>query len=163
MGKGDGMIARIGMGFWVFIALLIVLHFLLRVGLGYEQLAPDLLVIALLLAARSLPAGTAAGLGLLLGILDGALVPFALGASALALVVLGFVGARSRELFSEENYLLLALYLFAGKWVFDAIVFLATGDMFRPGASYLVLVSPLTAVYAAVAGLLSVKVYRAFA
>ncbi len=157
------MIGRVGWGFWVFIALLVVLHFLLRVGLGYEQLAPDLLVVALLLAARHLQAGYATGFGVLLGIIDGSLVPSTLGASAVALAVLGFVGARSRELFSEDNYLLLALYLFVGKWVFDTILFLATGDLFRPGASYLLLVSPLTALYAAAAGLIGLSVYRAFA
>lgn len=154
---------RVGWGFWVFVVLLIVLHFLLRVGLGYEQLAPDLLVVALLIAARQLPAGYAAGLGLILGILDGALVPFALGGSALALTVLGYVGARSREFFSEDNYLLYALYLFLGKWLFDTILFLVTGDAFRAGASYLLLVSPLTALYAAAAGLVSLAVYKAFA
>jgi cell shape-determining protein MreD len=157
------MNGRIGWGYWAFIALLVVLHFLLRVGLGYEQLAPDLLVVALLLAARNLAAGYAAGVGLVLGILDGALVPFALGASALALTVLGFAGARSRELFSDDNYLLLALYLFVGKWAFDTILFFATGDVFRAGGSYLLLVSPLTALYAAAAGLLSITVYKAFA
>ncbi|HUE96410.1 MAG TPA: hypothetical protein VMN39_07100 [Longimicrobiaceae bacterium] len=155
--------SRVGWGFWVFVALLIVLHFLLRVGLGYEQLAPDLLVVALLLSARQLPAGYAAGLGLLLGVLDGALVPFALGGSALALTVLGFVGARSRELFSEDNYILYALYLFVGKWLFDTLLFLVTGDVFRAGASYLLLVSPLTALYAAAAGLVSLAIYKAFA
>jgi cell shape-determining protein MreD len=157
------MSARVGWAFAIFIGLLIVLHFLLRVGLGYEQLAPDLLVIALLLAARQLPAGYAAGLGLLLGVLDGALVPFALGASALALTILGFVGARSRELFPDDNYLLLALYLFVGKWIFDTMLFLGTGELFRAGASYLLLVSPLTALYAAAAGLISLTIYRAFA
>jgi cell shape-determining protein MreD len=157
------MNSRVGAGFWVLVGLLVVLHFLLRVGLGYEQLAPDLLVVALLLGARQMPAGYAAGLGLALGILDGALVPFALGASALALTILGFLGARSRTLFAEDNYLLLALYLFAGKWVFDTLVFFVTGDVFRTGASYLLLVSPLTALYAAAAGLVSLTVYRALA
>jgi len=157
------MNVRVGWGFWVFVALLVVLHFLLRVGLGYEQLAPDLLVVSLLLAARYLSAGVAAGLGLLLGVIDGALVPFALGASAVALTILGFMGARSREFFSEDNYLLLALYLFVGKWLFDAVLFFATGDVFRAGASYLLIVSPLTAVYAAASGLVGLTIYRAFA
>jgi rod shape-determining protein MreD len=157
------MNSRIGWGFWVFIALLVVLHFLLRVGLGYEELAPDLLVVSLLLAARNLSAGIAAGVGLLLGVIDGALVPFALGASALALTILGFLGARSRELFSEDNFLLLALYLFVGKWAFDTMVYFATGDVFRAGASYLLIVSPLTAIYAAAAGLVGITIYRAFA
>src|SRR5690606_16440419 len=88
------MNGRVGWGFGIFIAILVALHFLLRVGLGYGQLAPDLLVVALLLAARQVSAGSAAGLGLLFGILDGAIVPPAMGASALALTVVGFVGAR---------------------------------------------------------------------
>ena len=54
------MNGRVGVGFWVFVTLLIVLHFLLRVGLGYEQLAPDLLVVALLIAARQLQAAMTA-------------------------------------------------------------------------------------------------------
>ena len=149
-------------GFWLFVVLLIVLHFVLRVGLGFQQLVPDLLVVALLLAARELRAGPAAGLGLLLGILDGAVVPFSMGASAVVMTILGFVGARSRDLFSGDNYLLLAGYLFTGKWLFDTLLFLVTGDMFRAGASYLLIVSPLTALYAAAAGLVGLSVYRAF-
>jgi rod shape-determining protein MreD len=157
------MNGRAGWGFGIFVALLVILHFLLRIGLGYEQLAPDLLVVALLLAARQLSPGGAAGLGLGLGVVEGSLVPSALGATALALTIVGFVGSRSREWFSDDNYVLLAVYLFVGKWLFDAMLFAGTGDLFRPGASYLVLVSPLTALYAAAAGLVSLTIYRAFA
>jgi cell shape-determining protein MreD len=148
-------------GFWLFIAILVVLHFVLRIGLGFEQLAPDLLVVALLLAAREMRAGWAAGLGLLLGILDGSVTPYSLGASALVLTVLGFLGARSRDLFAGDNFLLLAAYLFAGKWLFDALLYLITGSIFHPGASYLLLVSPLAALYAVAAGLVTLAAYRA--
>ena len=150
-------------GFWVFIAVLVVLHFVLRIGLGFAQLAPDLLIVALLLLAREVRAGFAAGYGLLLGILDGAVIPFNLGASALVLTILGFAGGRSRELFAGDSFVFLALYLFAGKWMYDTLLYLVTGDLFRPGASYLLLVSPLTALYAAAAGLVALAAYRAFA
>ena len=150
-------------GFWVFIVVLIVFHFVLRVGLGFAQLAPDLLLVALLLAAREMRAGYAAGLGLLLGILDGSVIPFNLGASAFVLTVLGFAGGRSKELFAGDSFIFLAVYLFAGKWLYDTLLYLVTGDMFGPGASYLLLVSPLTALYAAAAGLASLAAYRAFA
>jgi cell shape-determining protein MreD len=149
-------------GFWVFIAVLVVLHFVLRIGLGFAQLAPDLLIVALLLAAREMRAGYAAGLGLLLGVLDGAVIPFNLGASALVLTLLGFAGGRSRELFAGDSSIFLALYIFAGKWLYDTLLFLVTGNLFRPGASYLLLVSPLTALYAAAAGLVALAAYRAF-
>jgi cell shape-determining protein MreD len=150
-------------GFWAFVGLLVILHFVLRIGLGFAHLAPDLLLVALLLAARETRAGYAAGLGLLFGILDGAVVPFNLGASALVLTILGFAGGRSRDLFSGDNFVFLAVYLFAGKWLYDTLLYLLSGNILSPEATYLVLVSPLTAVYAAAAGLVSLALYRAFA
>lgn len=149
-------------GFWSFIGILVLLHFVLRVGMGLEQLAPDLLIVALLLAARELRAGWAAGVGLLLGIIDGSLVPFNLGATAVVLTLVGFFGARSREIVSGESLIFLAVYLFIGKWVFDTLLFLLTGEAFGPTAAYLVLVSPLAALYAAAAGLVGISLYRAF-
>ncbi len=149
--------------YWVFVALLVVLHFVLRLGIGLQELAPDLLVIALLLAAREARPGTAAGLGLLFGVLDGAVVPFTLGASAVVLTLLGFLGARSRDLFAGDSYVFLAVYLFAGKWLFDALLYLLTGTAFASTPSYLLLISPLAALYAAASGLLGYAVYRAFA
>lgn len=148
-------------GFVLFVVLLVVLHFVLRVGMGLEHLAPDLLVVALLLAAREMRAGLAAGLGLLLGILDGSVVPFALGATALVLTVLGFLGARSRDLVAGDSLLFLAAYLFAGKWLFDTLLYLVTGEILSPGASYLLLISPFAALYAAAAGLVGISLYRA--
>lgn len=147
-----------------FIVVLVVLHFVLRIGLGYGEFAPDLLVVAVLLAARELRAGAAAGVGLLLGVLEGAVVPFAMGASALVLTVLGFVGARSREVFASDSLVYLALYLFVGKWLYDALLHLVSGALVHPvSASSLWLVSPLAAAYAAAAGLIGVAVYRAVA
>ena len=151
-----------GWGFRIFIAVLVVLHFVLRVGLGLDQLAPDLLVVALLLAAREFRAGWAAGLGLLLGVLDGSMVPFNLGISARVLTTLGFVGARSREIFSGESYVFLALYLFAGKWLYDVFLSLLTRELFRSGASELLVIAPMNALYAAAAGVLAMAAYRAF-
>jgi hypothetical protein len=94
-------------------------------------------------------------------LLEGALVPTVLGASSLALTIVAFLGARSREIFTEDNYVLLALYLFAGKWAYDVILFIATGDLFGGEASYLFLISPLTALYAAATGIVAVVIYRA--
>jgi hypothetical protein len=150
-------------GLWLFIVILVVLHLILRLGLGLGHLAPDLLVVALLLAAREIRAGWAAGLGLSLGIIDGSMVPFNLGASALVLTIVGFLGARTRELFSGDNYLFVALYLFVGKWLYDTLLYLVTGDLFSSGAAYLLLISPLTALYAAAAGVVALAAYRAFA
>ena len=153
---------RVGWGFRIFIVVLVILHFVLRVGLGLDQLAPDLLVVSLLLAAREIRAGAAAGLGLVLGVLDGSMVPFNLGISALVLTALGFVGARSREIFSGESYVFLALYLFAGKWLYDILLALLTREIFRAGAMEYLVMAPMTALYAAAAGVVAMAVYRAF-
>lgn len=152
----------VGWGFRIFIAVLVILHFVLRVGLGLDQLAPDLLVVSLLLAAREIRAGAAAGLGLVLGVLDGSMVPFNLGISALVLTALGFAGARSREIFSGESYLFLALYLFAGKWLYDIFLSLLTREIFRSGATEFLVMAPMTAIYAAAAGVVAMAIYRAF-
>jgi cell shape-determining protein MreD len=135
-----------------FIAVLVILYFLLRVGLGLGALAPDLLVVALLLAARRMRAGWAAGLGFALGLLDGAAHPQTMGAGAIALCALGYLGARSREALAGDGPVLLALYLFAGKWLYDLVVYLLLmSDHLSGPLSMLVLGSPLAALYRAVA------------
>lgn len=142
------------------IALLVVTHFVLRVGLHLGFFGPDLLVVALLLAARRMRPGTAAGFGLLLGLLDGAANPFAMGASALVLCVLGYVAARSREFLAGDSPVTLLAYLAVGKWLFDAGLWalLATRG-YAPSAATLV-VSLVAAIYAALIGLAIVTAYR---
>ena len=147
-----------------FVAVLVVLYFLLRVGLGLGALAPDFLVIALLLAARRMRAGWAAGLGLVLGVLDGAAHPLTMGAGAVALAVLGYLGARSREFLSGDSPVVLALYLFAGKWIYDVLmwVLLLRFNLSGP-VTMLLMVSPLAAAYAAAVGLAAAAAYRSVA
>ncbi|MGH7458754.1 MAG: hypothetical protein ACREKN_06720 [Longimicrobiaceae bacterium] len=145
---------------------LVTLHFVLRVGFGLGGWAPDLLVLALLLSARELRAGSAAGAGLLLGVLEGAVVPASMGAAALALTLLGYAGARTRSFFSDDNPVLYALYLFAGKWLYDALLYLfsllhgysATGIV-----SALLFISPFAALYLAIVGMAVLAAQRALA
>lgn len=143
-----------------FIFLLVVLHFVLRIGLGLGPLSPDLLVIAVLLAAREMRAGAAAGLGLLLGILDGAVVPYAMGASAVVLTVLGYFGSRTKHFVVGDGLAFLALYIFAGKWLFDLLLFVVADPSSGRDITSLLLISPFAAVYAAIAGILLVAGYR---
>jgi hypothetical protein len=144
------------------IVVMVVLHFLLRIGLGLGNLAPDLLVLAVLLAAREMRAGAAAALGFALAVLEGAVVPFAMGALAIVFTLLGYLGARTRDLFPSDSLVLLAIYLFAGKWIADILLHFLAGRMIHPGGpSTLLLISPLAALYLALTGLLVTSVYRA--
>lgn len=150
--------------FVAFVVVLVVLYFVLRMGLGLGELAPDFLAIALLLAARRMRAGWAAGLGFLLGLLDGAAHPLTMGAGAVALAVLGYGAARSREVLSGDSPVVLALFLFAGKWIYDALMYLLLLRINLSGpVSSLLLLSPLAAVYAAAVGLAAAAAYRSVA
>ena len=72
------MSAPVRIRIWLLVFALLVLHFLLHVGLAYGSGAPDLLTVALLLAAREIGLGRAAVLGLSFGLLEDALSVLAL-------------------------------------------------------------------------------------
>ncbi len=153
-----------GWPFWLFVALLVLLHFFLHLGLGLGASAPDLLTVAVLLAARRLSATPAAVLGLVLGLVQDALSLASFGAEAVTQAVLGFLGAWSRNYFVGESAAFVAVYLFVGKWLHDVIFWLLA----RPGTgaealSRLLLQAPLAALYAAICGIPALFVYRATA
>lgn len=147
--------------FSIFIALLVVLHFTLHLAIGWGGAAPDLLTVAALLAARRAPPAWAAGVGLVMGVLQDALSLVAFGASAVALSALCYIGARSRDLFEGESVLFIAVYLFLGKWSRDAVVYVLGQDPRVAPFEALVLAAPLSALYAAAVGSLALTVFRA--
>lgn len=150
-----------GWPYWVFIGLLAAAHFTLHLALGLGPEAPDLLTVAVLLAARNTSGAVAAAIGLVLGMLQDALSLVAFGAEAVTLTVLGYLGARSRDLFVGESLGFVGLYLFVGKWLHDVIYYTLAGPVLRGDAvvRYLIM-APLAALYAAVAGVLVLMLYR---
>jgi hypothetical protein len=102
-------------GTWILVAALVFVHFLLHVGLGYGRGAPDLLTVALLLAAREVRVGTAAAVGLLFGLLEDALSVLAFGANAVAMTAIGILGALTRDLFVGDSRLFAVSYFFVGE------------------------------------------------
>lgn len=153
---------RDGWPFWVFIVMLVIVHFVLHLSLGLGLWAPDLITLAVLLGARQLPSGGAAGLGFALGLLEDSVSLGAFGAAAITQTVVGFLGARSRDLFVGESLLFLSLYLFLGAWVQDALYYGVAQAVRRGDAvEALLLHAPLEALYVAVAGVVALTVYRA--
>jgi len=150
-----------GWSFWGFIATLVVLHFVLHLSLGIGGSAPDLLTLAVLLSARQLAGGKAAGLGFVLGLLEDAVSLAAFGAAAITQTVIGYLGARSRDLFVGESLLFLSLYLFLGAWLQDALYYGVAASVRRGHAVQSLLVqSPLEALYVAAAGVVAMVIYR---
>lgn len=146
------------------LVLLPILHFLFHVGFGMGRGAPDLLAVGLLLLAREVRTGAAAGIGFVLGILEDAFSLLAFGASALACTVLGILGSRSRDLFVGESLGFLVSYLFLGTWARVALHWLVAGEEVRREAGLVLLVEgPMDALYAAGVGvglLLATGVWR---
>ncbi|MFL5386662.1 MAG: rod shape-determining protein MreD [Longimicrobiaceae bacterium] len=147
--------------FALFIAGLVVLHFVLRVGLGLGVLAPDLLVIALLLASRRMRPGGAAGLGFLLGVLEGSANPTVFGAASLALSVVGYLGSRSREWLAGDDPVTMVAYFFVGTLLYEGLLYLLLAVM-GAGGSPMALVIPavFASLYAAAVGLGAAALYR---
>ena len=147
--------------FALFIAGLVVLHFVLRVGLGLGVLAPDLLVVALLLASRRLRPGGAAGLGFVLGVLEGSANPTVFGAASLALSIVGYLGSRSREWLAGDDPVTMVAYFFAGTLLYEALLYLLLALMGAGGSPMALAIPALFAsLYAAAAGLGASALYR---
>jgi len=147
--------------FALFIAGLVVLHFVLRVGLGLGVLAPDLLVIALLLASRRLRPGGAAGLGFVLGLLEGSANPTVFGAAGLSLSVVGYLGSRSREWLAGDDPVTMVAYFFAGTLLYEALVYVLLAMMGAGGSPMALLIPAFFAsLYAAAVGLGASALYR---
>ncbi|MEO5510606.1 MAG: rod shape-determining protein MreD [Longimicrobiales bacterium] len=145
-----------------FIIILIALDLSLHVGLGFGRGAPDLLTVAALLSARRLSGVKASLVGLVLGLLADSLALVSFGASAVALVIVSFLGARTRDMFEGNSTLFIAAYLFLGKWLRDAIWFGAApaahaGDPIN----LLWTVTPLYALITAVCGAIAISIFRA--
>lgn len=152
---------RGGWPFWALIVLLVVLHFILHLSLGLGTRAPDLLTVAVLLGARQLPAGGAAGFGFLLGLIQDGVSAMAFGAAAAAETIVGYLGARSRNLFIGETGLFLAVYLFLGNWLANALYYVFSEGSRRGGAmEALAIWAPMWSMYSAAAGVMAILIFR---
>lgn len=145
------------------VALLVAAHFLLRVSLGFGEAAPDLLTVALLLAARRIRPSLAGGLGLVFGVLRDSLGVGSFGADALAMTVVGWLGARSRDWFEGGTPSFVGVYLALGVWAHHLLRAVLGGVPVDGSAARALLVSPvLGAAYAALAGAAAFMAYTAF-
>lgn len=140
--------------------ILVLLHYTLRPFLGWRA-GPDFLIIALLLVAIRVRPGTAALVGLLMGIAADSLEPHAFGAGALAMTIVGFAASWLKAVFFADDVALNALFFFCGKWAFDAI-FLVAEHQATGGDLVLSLLvwSPLKGIVTAIFGLLTLLILR---
>jgi rod shape-determining protein MreD len=144
----------------VVLALLVTLQFALRPRLGNPRVAPDFLLIALLVyCIRSRP-GNAAVAGFVIGLVGDALTPARFGAGALANTVVGYVAAWGRAVFFADNLLVNAGLFAIGLWLRNLILLLASGGTVDEMAMKLGVWSPLQALTTAIVGVLILVIFR---
>src|SRR5262245_24114375 len=101
-------------------ALLIVMHYTVRPLLAW-RVGIDFLLIALVFGSVRVRPAAAAVFGLVLGLATDSLALGAFGAGALAATVVGFGSSWLKAVFFADNFALNAIFLVAGKWLFDLV------------------------------------------
>ncbi len=135
------------------VTVLVLLHLLLRVGLGLDSAAPDLAVVALLIGSRPLRAPAGGALGMILGLLEDSVVGPLFGSGIFAMTVLGAVSARFRDLFVGDSVFFLATFCMVGKAVRDLLQWIVSDAALRPPMGEVFLTEILVAaVYTAAIG-----------
>lgn len=141
--------------FLVILAGLVVLQFSVRGRLGDERIAPDFLLLALLIYTIRAQPGPSAGVGFLVGLLRDALTPASFGVGALAHTVIGYLSSWSKAVFFAENLFVNGCLFFAGTWFRNLVVALFSGKLTGGMLGWELLVwSPLQSLTTAVTGML---------
>jgi rod shape-determining protein MreD len=124
------------------------------------SVAPDFLLVALLLfAIRSRP-GAAAVAGFLVGLAGDAMAPARVGAGALAHTVVGYLAAWGRAVFFPDNLFVNGLVIALGVWLRNAIQLLASGAGTSSLASQLFIWAPLQALTTALTATLVLVLFQ---
>lgn len=146
--------------FALVIALLVALHFYVRPRLWSPRVAPDFLMLGLMIfAIRSTP-GAAAVAGLVTGFVTDALTPARFGAAMLAHTVVGYGAAWGRAVFFADNLVVNAGFIGVGVWLRDLLVLVASGAGGRELLVQLGIWSPLLALTTALAGVIVLGFFR---
>jgi rod shape-determining protein MreD len=133
---------------------LVVLHFTLRTRLGNDRVAPDFLLLALMIYTIRATPGKGAAAGFVVGLLRDALTPASFGAGALAHTLVGYLSSWSKAVFFAENIFVNGCVFFAGTWFRNLVVALASGRLKGGQLGWELLVwSPLQSLTTAVAGM----------
>lgn len=145
----------------VIMTILVVLQFTVRGRLGGDRVAPDFLLLALLIyTIRAEPGRSAAG-GFILGLMRDALTPASFGAGALAHTLVGFFSSWAKAVFFAEHVFVKGCLFFAGTWLRNLIVLLVSGRLQGAQLGWELLVwSPLQGLTTAIVGVAVLWFFR---
>lgn len=131
-------------GLAITVLVLTFLHFALNPLFESWYAAPNLLLCAVLVAARQLRAGRAAVLGFVLGMLEDAMAVSHFGLATLLLVLIAYAGSRTRDFFVGEELLFMGVYLFLGTWLYESVSY-AVVELGWGAAKFALMRAPLDA------------------
>jgi rod shape-determining protein MreD len=142
------------------IVLLVLAHFSIRPIVGGR--APlDFLAIAVLFTAVRVRPGAAALIGFAAGMIVDALTPVSFGAGALAFTLVAYAASWLKAVFFADHVALTGLFVFLGKWLFDAIYLVSgRGSRGTDLLVQLVLWSPIAAAITALIAVLLLTLFR---
>jgi rod shape-determining protein MreD len=139
---------------------LVALQFSVRNRLGNERIAPDFLLLALMIYTIRATPGKGAVAGLVVGLMRDALSPASFGAGALAHTLVGYLSAWGKAVFFAENLFVNGCLFFAGTWLRNLVVTLASGAIQGGQLGWELLVwSPLQSLTTAITGVLVVWLF----
>ena len=145
----------------IIMSLLVLLQFTVRDQLGGDRVAPDFLLLALLLYTIRAEPGKSAAAGFLIGLLRDALTPVSFGAGALAHTIVGFFSSWAKAVFFAEHVFVKGCLFFAGTWIRNLIVLLASGGLRSSQVGWELLVwSPLQGLSTALVGIAVLWFFR---
>lgn len=142
------------------LAILVALHFTLRPVLDWRA-GVDFLVIGVLIVAVRARPGAAAAVGFALGLVLDAMNPVGLGSAALAMTIVAFTASRLKAAFFADNLGLNAIFIVAGKVLFDLISLVAEGRLGGKALALQLLAwTPLSAFATALVGVVVMALVR---
>ena len=138
----------------IIMTLLVLLQFTVRSHLGGDRVAPDFLLLALLIYTIRAEPGKSAAAGFLLGLVRDALTPASFGAGALAHTLVGFASSWAKAVFFAEHVFVKGCLFFAGTWLRNFLVLLVSGRLQGSQVAWELLVwSPLQSLTTALVGI----------
>ncbi|HXH63392.1 MAG TPA: rod shape-determining protein MreD [Gemmatimonadales bacterium] len=139
---------------------LVVLHFSVRSRMGNDRVAPDFLLLALMIYSIRATPGKGAAAGFVIGLLRDALTPASFGAGALAHTLVGYLSSWAKAVFFAENIFVNGCVFFAGTWFRNLVVALASGKLKGGQLGWELLVwAPLQSLTTALAGMLVLWIF----
>ena len=145
----------------IMMIVLVVLQFTVRSHLGGDRVAPDFLLLALLIYTIRAEPGKSAAAGFILGLLRDALTPASFWAGALAHTLVGFMSSWAKAVFFAEHVFVKGCLFFAGTWLRNFIVVMVSGRLQSSQVAWELLVwSPLQGLTTALVGVVVLWFFR---